>query len=239
MYTFLEIFMKYSLLLPIYNEEKSIPQLASEILKSLKNKDYEIIAINDGSTDTSGQVLASLQKNWRLLKVIKLSSHQGKWAALRAGIIASKGEIIITLDSDLQDDPSELKKLLRRFNEGYDLVSGYRRERIDPVYKVFISRMGNNLLSFLGGIRFRDINSSMKVYKRKVVEMIPKEGSLLRFSLLFAHKMGFRTGEVEIKHRPRKYGNSKFGVIKYIRIIYDLILISLLFSGSGRLNKQK
>ncbi|MBI3380344.1 glycosyltransferase family 2 protein [Candidatus Gottesmanbacteria bacterium] len=180
------------------------------------------------------------QKVWpsRRLLVIRLSSPQGKWAALREGIKVAKGEIIITSDSDWQDDPKEVKELLAKL-KSHDLVSGWRKVRHDPFLKILISRGGNYLVSILYKKDFKDLNSPFKVYRRNVVESIPKDGSLLRYSMLFAHKMGYKTIEVPVTHRPRIYGKSKFGVIKYLRIIYDILLIFLLFSGSGRLTRGK
>lgn len=205
----------------------------------MKDKNYEIIAINDASTDTSLTTLKSLTSLTPQLKLINFKLHQGKWAALRTGFEKATGEIIITSDSDLQDNPSQLPKLLEKINHGFSLVSGARVKRSDPLYKVTISRLGNYLASILTGHPFKDINSPFKIYRREVLDEIPKEGSLLRFSLLFAEKFGYRVFEVPIKHRPRIYGKSKFGIVKYLRIIYDLILILLLFSGSGRIRQNE
>lgn len=228
----------YSWVLPIKNEKMAIPQLIREIKKAMQNRSFEIIAIDDASTDNSGLTLEKLSKKMPQLKIIHFKTHQGKWAALREGIKNSNGSIIITSDSDGQDDPKEAKELLAKL-KGYDLVSGWRKERYDVFYKIFISQLGNLIVSLLTGIEYKDINSPFKVYKRKVLEDIPKEGSLLRFSMLFAYKLGFKTREIPIIHRPRIYGKSKFGVIKYLRILYDLLLVYLLFSGSGRLTKAK
>jgi glycosyltransferase involved in cell wall biosynthesis len=177
------------------------------------------------------------------IRILSFHSPQGKWAALRAGFKAAQGQIIITSDSDLQDNPKEVIKLLRlaipiRDRHSYDLVSGARINRFDPLYKVIISKAGNLLASFLTGYRFHDLSSPFKIYKREVLENIPQEGSLLRFSTLFARKLGYKVAEVPIIHRPRLYGKSKFGVVKYLRIIYDLILILLLFSGSGKIRNR-
>ncbi|MBI2039462.1 glycosyltransferase family 2 protein [Candidatus Microgenomates bacterium] len=227
----------YSWILPAKNEAFSLPQLIKEIRQTMQNKAYEILTINDASTDNSGATLKALTSQIPQLKILSFKSHQGKWAALRAGFEVAKGEIIITCDSDLQDDPKEVNKLLAKFSQGYDLVSGWRKIRHDTFYKVAISRLGNWLASTLTSHRFHDLNSSFKVYQRRVLNYLPKEGSLLRFSLLFAHKLGYKVAEVPVNHRPRLFGKSKFGIIKYLRIIYDLILILLLFSGSGRVRR--
>lgn len=231
--------VKYSWILPIRNEAQSLPQLIAEISRVMRGKNFEIIAVNDASSDPSLTSLTTLTTLTPQLKLISFKLQQGKWATLRAGFEAAKGQIIITSDSDLQDDPAQLSKLLKKINSDYDLVSGLRQTRHDPFYKVIISHLGNWLASALTGHKFRDLNSSFKVYKRAVLNEIPKQGSLIRFSMLFAERLGYKVAEVPIHHRPRLYGNSKFGVIKYLRIIYDLILILLLFSGSGRIRHDE
>ncbi|OGE42241.1 hypothetical protein A3B45_04405 [Candidatus Daviesbacteria bacterium RIFCSPLOWO2_01_FULL_39_12] len=227
--------IKYSWILPVKNEDQSLPQLITEIGRAMKKRSgWEIIAINDGSEDLSPITLTYLSSLTPQLKLINFRTAQGKWAALRAGFEVARGRIIITSDSDLQDDPLEVNKLLAKINHGFDLVSGWRKIRYDSSYKRWISRFGNQLAAILSGQPFLDLNSSFKVYKREVLAEIPKHGSLLRFSLLFAKKLGFKVCEVSVNHRPRTYGKSKFGLVKYLRIIYDLILVMLLFTGSGR-----
>lgn len=230
--------INYSWVIPIYNESLSLPQLFREIL-NLRLKNCEIIAINDNSDDNSLIRLKSLKNQIPSLKIINFNSHLGKWAALRAGFNKASGEIIITSDSDLQDDPKEILKLLKKLSHGYDLISGNRKVRFDIFYKIWISRLGNILASILSGKNFKDLNSPFKVYRSDVLDDLPKMGSMLRFSLLFAHKLDYKVAEVDIAGRPRLYGKSKFGVIKYLRILYDLILIMLLFSGSGKIGKNK
>lgn len=225
----------YSLIIPVKNEASSLPQLFQEIKKAMGKREFEIIAVDDASTDTSRTTLTSLTSQTPQLKIVHFNLPQGKWAALRAGFSQAMGNIIITMDSDLQDDPSQLPKLLNKLDSGYDLVSGWRKIRHDPLYKVLISRLGNLLASTLTKQHFYDLNSPFKVYKREVLENLPNMGSMMRFSMLFAQRLGYKVCEVPINHRPRTFDKSKFGVVKYLRIIYDLILVLLLFSGSGRL----
>ena len=231
----------YSWVIPIKNESEALPRLIDEIKNMMvrAGKSYEIVAVNDASEDNTKKVLENLSKNFPQLRTINFPRHQGKWTALREGIKAAEGEIIITSDSDGQDKPSEVKKLLEQLENGYDLVSGWRKVRHDPFYKILISKIGNYLISILTKKDFKDLNSPFKVYRKEVLAAIPKEGSLLRFSMLFAYKLGFRIREIPITHRPRIYGKSKFGIIKYLRILYDLLLVYLLFSGSGRLTPRK
>lgn len=215
-----------------------MPQLLSEITKVMRSKSFEIVAVNDSSKDSTQTILTSMSFQIPQLKIICFKSRQGKWAALETGFRQSKGQIIITLDSDLQDDPKEVRKLLAKLEQGYDLVSGWRKLRSDPIYKVLISNLGNFLVSALTKEIFHDLNSPFKIYRREVLDNLPKSGSILRFTMLFADRLGYKVAEVAINHRPRLYGKSKFGVVKYLRIIYDLVLVLLLFSGSGRLTKK-
>lgn len=227
----------FSWILPVRNEADSLPQLIREIVKVMGQKKFEILAINDGSVDHTLTTLTSLTSHIPQLNIINLASHQGKWTALMAGFRKASGQIIITSDSDLQDDPKELPKLLKLINS-HDLVSGLRSVRLDPLYKVIISRLGNLLASILSGHQFKDLNAPFKVYRRETLDKLPLHGSLIRFSLLFAKNLGYKVVEIPIKHRPRIYGQSKFGIVKYLRILYDLVLVLLLFQGSGRLTKK-
>lgn len=236
--------MHYSWILPIWNEVSSLPQLVDEIARVMRGKSYEIVAVDDGSTDETKRVLLGLarRRTHRIpfvhLILLFLPSHLGKWAALRAGLTRARGDILITLDADLQDDPNEAMKLIEKLKEGYDLVSGWRRDRKDSLYKIVISRMGNSLVSLLFGRQYHDLNAPMKAFRQSILAHLPHEGSLFRFSLLFADQLGFKTIEVPIRHHPRIYGRSKFGLIKYLRILYDLLLIRLLFTGSSRLSSH-
>lgn len=230
---------KYSIIIPSRDEALSLPILVSELEKVLRRFSHEIIIINDASQDQTRKVLTNLSKNSKQIKVINFSIQQGKWAALVSGFKTAQGQVVITLDGDLQDDPRELPKLLSKFNQGYDLVSGWRKVRHDPFYKVAISNLGNGLVSALYQKNFHDLNSPFKIYRKEVIEALPKAGTMLRFSLLFAHRQGYRVIEIPVIHRKRQFGQSKFGIVKYIRILYDLVLVRLLFSGSGSLKKTK
>lgn len=222
----------YSVILPIRNEEESLPQLFKELNKGMRSSSYEIIAVDDASTDSTYATLKIITKQRLPVRIIHLPRHLGKWAALRAGLAVARGDIIITMDADLQDDPQELPKLLGKLDDGYDIVSGWRKHRIDPFYKSLMTRIANLAYGF------HDFASPMKVYRRSSLKKLPHEGSLLRYSYLFAHKLGLHAAEIPVAHRRRMYGKSKFGVQKYFRIFWDMILITLLFSGSGRLKSR-
>lgn len=226
----------YSWVIPVRDEAESLLKLFAEI-KKLRLKNLEIIVVDDASTDDSFKILQGYSKKFSNFKTVSLKTHKGKWEALRKGFEAVSGQIIITSDSDLQDEPKEVLVLLKKINAGFDLVSGIRKNRQDLFYKVWISGLGNFLVSLVYRHKFYDLNSAFKVYRREVLDSIPKQGSLLRFSMLFAYLLGFKVVEVGVRHRRRKFGKSKFGIVKYARIIYDLVLVMLLFSGSGKMRK--
>ncbi len=229
----------FSIILPIKNEADSLPQLITELTKTLKGENYEIIAVNDASTDDTAITLAALMVKIPRLTVISLESPGGKWATIREGLTRAGGDYIITLDSDLQDDPKELPKLIKKSDRGFDIVSGWRQNRQDLWYKVVITNVGNKVISFLTRHNFHDFGSPFKIYRRTIIHQLPLHGSLFRYSLLFAQKLNMKITEVPVVHRPRIYGQSKFGLAKYFRILYDLALIMLLFTGSGRLERAK
>lgn len=225
----------YSVVLPVYNEATALPQLIREITDSMKKMSYEVIAVDDGSTDRSHEILEKISQDDPHLAIIHLKKHQGKWAALRTGIAKAHGDIIITIDSDLQDDPKEIPKLLKKLNQGYDVVSGWRKNRQDAKYKILFTKLANVIISHSTHHHFHDFSSPMKAYRRTALNELPKQGSLLRYSLLFTQKLGLVSAEVPVHHRLRTFGTSKFGPMKYLRILYDIVLIFLLFSGSGRI----
>lgn len=229
--------VRYSWILPIKDEARSLPQLTREIARVMAGRSYEVTCVNDASTDETSLVLGRLRRTNRHIRILSFSHAAGKWAALERGIRSSRGSIVITIDADLQDDPREIAKLFPSVDRGYDVVSGWRKLRQDPISILVLSALGNRLISWVTGRTYHDLNSPMKVYRREALGQLPTVGSFLRFSLLFADELGFRTTEVPIVHRPRRWGKSKFGLRKYLRIFYDFLLIRLLFWGSGGLHK--
>lgn len=229
--------VRYSWILPSKDEARSLPQLTHEISRVMAGYSYEIVCVNDASMDDTVAVVRRLRQTNRRILLISLSHASGKWAALVCGLGSARGSIIITIDADLQDDPREVAKLLPHIDRGYDVVSGWRKRRLDPFSIIVLSTLGNWLVSCVTRRTYHDLNSPMKVYQRNVLDRLPTMGSFLRFSLLFADELGFHTIEVPIVHRKRRWGKSKFGVRKYLRIFYDFFLIRLLFWGSGGLRK--
>lgn len=217
-----------SLIIPAKNEEESIEVLYQEITDVLSRikKNYEIIFLDDGSTDNTFQALKQLNKTDNRVKVIKLRGNCGKSAAFQTGFNHAHGNIIFTLDADLQDNPKEIPAFLEKIEEGYDLVSGWKKVRHDPSFsKVLPSRIVNFLARRLTGIQIHDTNCGFKAYKREVIENLNLYGELYRFIPIIAAKQNFKVGEVVVDHRPRKYGKTKFGWSRGVKGLLDLVTV--------------
>ncbi|CAN5300539.1 glycosyltransferase family 2 protein [soil metagenome] len=224
--------MKYNLsfVIPARNEEKSIETLYKEIIhetKKIKAK-YEIIFIDDGSTDKTFDIFKKLIKKDKNVKTIKFRGNWGKSMALQAGFSKAKGNIIFTLDADLQDDPKEIPNFLKKINEGYDLVSGWKKIRHDPISKVVPSRILNFTISKLTGLNIHDTNCGFKAYRYEVVDNLNLYGELYRFIPVMAVKQNFKVAEIIISHRKRKFGKSKFGIERNIKGLLDLLTVVFL-----------
>lgn len=231
--------MKQSLsfVIPVKDEDSSIEQLIKEInsvCKNIKNNDYEIIFIDDGSTDKSFQIIKALSNKDSRIKAFKLRGNFGKSIALSIGFKNSKGEIIFTLDGDLQDNPKEIPKFLKKLDEGYDLVSGWKKRRLDPISKTLPSKLFNFLASRLTKVNIHDFNCGFKAYRREVVNNINLYGELYRFIPALAAQKRFKVGEIVVEHRERLYGRSKYGWSRLIRGLLDLITVLFLTSYSTR-----
>ncbi len=222
---------KLSFIIPAKNEEDSVPVLCNEIItvvKKLKNP-FEIIFIDDGSTDNTFQKLQRLHRKDKRVKVIRMRGNFGKSLALQAGFNLSKGDIIITMDADLQDNPIEIPNFLKKINDGYDLVSGWKKKRQDPsIGKVIPSRIINYLTRKLTGIKIHDTNCGFKAYRKEVVKDLNLYGELYRFIPIIAFKQNYRVGEIIVDHRARKYGKTKYGWSRGIRGILDLLTVIFL-----------
>ena len=221
---------KISFVIPAKNEEGSLEILFQEILSSIKNiKTFEIIFIDDGSTDNTLKVLKKLSKKDKRVRVISLRGNFGKSTALQIGFNIARGDIIFTMDADLQDNPKEIPNFLKKLANGYDLVSGWKKERHDPqVQKVIPSRIINFLTRFLTGVPIHDTNCGFKAYRRIVVENLNLYGELYRFIPIIAHRQNFKVGEVEVLHRQRRHGKTKYGWGRGIKGILDLLTIIFL-----------
>ncbi|MFA6073840.1 MAG: glycosyltransferase family 2 protein [Candidatus Woesearchaeota archaeon] len=216
-----------SIVIPAKNEDQSIPLLYKEITKNLVSitKKYEILFINDGSTDNTLEVLKKLRIKDKKVKIISLRGGFGKSIALKTGFENSSGNIVITMDADLQDNPADIKKLLNKLHEGYDIVSGWKKIRHDPISKTLPSKIGNALTRMLTGIKIHDLNCGFKAYKRYVLKHIKLYGELYKYIPVLAEKQNYKVGEVVVTHQSRKFGKSKFGWERNIKGFLDMLTI--------------
>ncbi len=226
-----------SIVVPAFNEEKNLPDLYEEITKASigLNLSYEIIFVDDGSWDLTFPVLRGIQKEDPKVKVIRLRKNFGQTAALSAGFDYAKGEVIITLDADLQNDPQDFVLFLEKIHEGYDIVSGWRKKRKDRLLTRRIpSAMANWLISKITHIKLHDFGCTLKAFRKEVVKNINLYGELHRFIPAIASNIGVSIAEVEVNHRPRKHGKSKYSVFRFVKVILDLLTVKFLLSYSTR-----
>ncbi len=222
--------MKYSAVIPVHNEEESVLPLYKRLKAVLDSlgESYEILFVDDASTDTSLATLEKLRSAAPQLVILPHKTRRGQSAALQTGFDAARGELIITLDGDLQNDPEDIPKLLEKLKEGYDVVCGWRKNRNDPFVRKISSRVANTVRQLLLGETIHDVGCSLRVFKRKVLEKVILGGEDHRFFTAFAAKYGFRVGEVEVRHTPRRYGHSKYDTWKRAwKGCSDLIRIKL------------
>jgi glycosyltransferase involved in cell wall biosynthesis len=216
-----------SVVIPVYNEAESLQPLYQDLVSVLGTlgRPYELLFIEDGSTDGSFDTLAELHTQDCHVQVIQFRRNFGKAAALTVGFAEARGAIVITMDADLQDDPQEIPSLLNKLAEGFDLVSGWKYPRRDPLTKTLPSKLFNWATSRLSGVRLHDFNCGFKAYRREVVKEIRFYGDLYRYIPVLAHWQGFRVTEVPVRHHPRQFGQSKYGISRFLRGFFDLITI--------------
>ncbi len=216
------------MVVPAYNEAESLPRLYAELTGVLAAYDYEILVVDDGSTDGSGALLARLAAHDPRLRVIAFARRFGKSQALNAGFCEARGRVVITLDADLQDDPAEIPRFLAAIESGADLVSGWKVQRQDPWTKTVPSRVFNVLARTLTGVPLHDINCGYKAYSRRLVDRIDVYGEQHRVIPAVAWWQGFRVEELPVHHRPRLHGRSKFGAWRFLAGILDLVTVMFL-----------
>jgi len=219
-----------SIVIPAYNEAESLPELCDWIERVMQKNQfsYEIIIISDGSTDGTWQVIEQIAQKNAFVKGIEFNRNYGKSAALHTGFQKASGEVIITMDADLQDDPEEIPELYRMIQaENYDLVSGWKQKRQDPLSKTIPTKLYNAVTRWFSGIPLHDFNCGLKAYKRKVVKSIEVYGEMHRYIPVIAKAAGFKKiGEKKVKHHPRKYGTTKFGLERFLFGFLDLLSIT-------------
>ncbi len=225
--------MYLSVVVPVYNEYENIPLLCDAVRKALDGleKDWELILVNDGSKDNSMDALKEAAAADPVhVKVIGLRRNFGQTAAIAAGVDHAIGEIIVLMDADLQNDPSDIPAMLAKLDEGYDLVSGWRKDRKDPFLRSFISRIANKIICKVTGVNLHDYGCTLKAYRREVITGFRLYGEMHRFIPAFANTFGAKIVEMPVKHHPRVLGKSKYGFERIIKVILDLITVKFLSS---------
>ncbi len=229
--------MKLSVVIPIYNEEENIQLLYDELKGVLQGIDrpYEIVFIDDGSSDRSLELLESIQQQDNHVVVVSFRRNFGQTAAMAAGFDYATGEVIVTMDGDLQNDPHDIPGLLAKMDEGYDLVSGWRFNRQDAfINRKLPSMIANKIISKVTGVHLHDYGCTLKIFHKEITKGIQLYGEMHRFIPAIASGMGSRIAEVKVNHRPRRFGTSKYGISRTIRVILDLLTVKFLLSYATR-----
>ena len=219
-----------SVVVPLLNEEGSLEELYRQIADALEPRDepFEVVFVDDGSTDGSMSVLARLHDQLPNVVVIHLRRNFGKAAALQAGFLEARGEVVVTIDADLQDDPAEIPQLLAKLDEGFDLVSGWKARRNDPFLRRAFSRVFNWTTGVISGVHLHDVNCGLKAYRAEVLQDMRLYGELHRFIPVLASYQGYRIAEVSVNHRPRQHGRSRYGPERYLRGFFDLLSVTFM-----------
>jgi glycosyltransferase involved in cell wall biosynthesis len=230
--------MKLSLVIPVYNEEQNLPALSEAIHSALAAYpfEWEVIFVDDGSQDKSLDVLQELvAKDPQHARIVSFRRNFGQTAAIAAGIDHSTGEIVVMLDADLQNDPADILMMIDKLNEGYDVVSGYRKDRKDKfITRTIPSRIANGLISRVTGVHLHDYGCTLKAYRREVLDNVRLYGEMHRFIPVYAHAIGARITEVSVQHHPRKFGKTSYGLERTLKVILDLLTVKFLLSYSAK-----
>jgi len=227
-----------SLVVPVYNEKENLPLLMDSIYAALTplNKKWEVVLVDDGSKDGSLDVLTEIaEKDPKHVRVVVFRRNFGQTAAIAAGIDHSEGKIIILLDADMQNDPADIPMLLAKLDEGYDLVSGWRKDRKDNrLTRTIPSNMANGLISWVTGVHLHDYGCTLKAYRRDALEGFRLYGEMHRFIPVFAHSVGAKIAELPVRHHPRKFGVAKYGLERTVKVVLDLFTVKFLLDYSHK-----
>jgi glycosyltransferase involved in cell wall biosynthesis len=224
-----------SIVVPVFNEEENIPDLISAITAAMHGytDSYEVVLVDDGSTDNSFVLLKSLAQRDPHIRLIRFGINYGQTAALAAGFHHAKGKVIVTMDADLQNDPTDIPALLEKINEGYDVVSGWRKDRFDHYFRRKLpSAAANRLISYITGLKLRDYGCTLKAYRYEIIRHIDLYGEMHRFIPALARWAGASVIEIVVKHHPRKKGKSKYGISRTLRVLLDLFVVKFLMTYS-------
>jgi glycosyltransferase involved in cell wall biosynthesis len=219
-----------SVVVPLLNEEHTLETLYAEIAAALEPvaDEIEVVFVDDGSTDASMSVLSRLHDEVSNIVVVHLRRNFGKAAALQAGFLEARGDVVVTIDADLQDDPAEIPKLLAKLDEGFDLVSGWKTRRNDPLPRRLFSRIFNWTTGVISGVHLHDVNCGLKAYRAEVLRGVRIYGELHRFIPVLAAYQGYRIAEISVNHRARQHGNSRYGPERYLRGFFDLLSVTFM-----------
>ncbi|MCX8066147.1 MAG: glycosyltransferase family 2 protein [Candidatus Hydrogenedentes bacterium] len=218
--------MKISFVIPAFNEEKTIEPLVEAIVLYSQPYSIQIILVDDGSTDSTYEEMVKMQNKYpEAIEIIKLRKNFGKSRALSAGFKNAKGDIVIMMDADLQDDPKEIPRMIKKIEEGYDLVCGWKKHRQDPWHKKIPSKIYNWMIRIIFNINLHDINTGYKAFRKETIEQIPLYGEMHRLIAVLAHELGFKVTEIPVEHHPRKFGKSKFGFNRFFHGAVDLYTV--------------
>jgi len=225
-----------SIVVPLYNEEDNVVPLHEAITQALEGTgiDYEVVLVDDGSRDETFARAEALVAGDPRVRVVKFRRNYGQTAAMAAGIRFARGEVIVTMDGDLQNDPADIPMLLSRIDEGYDLAIGWRRKRKDGSARVFVSRVANRIMARIMGVAVKDSGCSLKAYRAPLIQNIPMYGEMHRFIPALSQLAGARIAEMEVNHRPRQFGVSKYGFSRIYKVMLDIISIRALLSFAAR-----
>lgn len=220
-------FKKLSVVIPLFNEEESLNPLANELRKALKSLDisYEVIFVDDGSKDNSLKIIKDICRQDKRFSFISFQKNYGKSAALQVGFKQAAGDVVATMDADLQDDPAEIINLLKKLEEGYDVVSGWKKKRFDPFIKKFSSKFFNLITRIFSKVKIHDFNCGLKAYRKEVTENLRIYGEMHRYIPVLANWQGYKISEVIVQHHPRKYGSTKFGTSRFYKGFIDLLTV--------------
>jgi len=219
-----------SVVVPLHDEGRSVEPLYVELAAALDAlpADWEVVFVDDGSTDGSFAALTRLHDAHVNVRVVRLRRNFGKAAALGAGFAETRGDVVVTLDGDGQDDPAEIGRLLAKLDEGFDVVTGWKTRRRDPFVRRLLSRLFNTVTAWMSGIRLHDMNCGIKAFRGDVARSLPLYGELHRFIPVLAHQEGYRVAELPVHHRPRAHGRSRYGVERYVRGFLDLLTVTFM-----------
>jgi dolichol-phosphate mannosyltransferase len=219
-----------SVVIPVHDEERSVALLLDELGSALEplGQEWEAVFVDDGSTDGTFAALTRLHAGADNVRIVRLRRNFGKAAALQAGFEEARGDVVVTIDGDLQDDPAEIPRLLAKLDEGFDLVSGWKTRRRDPLTRRLPSKLFNAVTGRISGLRLHDLNCGLKAYRAEVVRDLRIYGELHRFVPVLAHYRGFRVAELPVNHRPREHGRSRYGMERYVRGFLDLLTVTFM-----------